>query len=72
MRVIASREDAGRYSGGDHRQPGESRCGLCGRVAWALGGFSLWCLTCLQPFIDKGEDFHPVVTVRRRPLAVPG
>jgi ribosomal protein L37AE/L43A len=42
-----------------------SRCCLCGRPAYSTGGFSLWCLKCLQPFIDAAADYVPVVTMRR-------
>jgi hypothetical protein len=34
-----------------------TRCSTCDGPAYALGGGSLWCLRCLQPFVDAGERY---------------
>ena len=46
--------------------PYNTRCVTCGGPAYALGGGSLWCLRCLQPFVDAGKGFQPSITVRRQ------
>jgi len=34
-------------------------CAICAGPAYALGGGSLWCLSCLTPFVAAGERFQP-------------
>ena len=40
-------------------------CVLCGGLALALSGGSLFCLRCLRPFIAASERFRPSISVRR-------
>ena len=46
--------------------PYNTRRVTCDGPAYALGGGSLWCLRCLQPFVDAGKGFQPSITVRRQ------
>ena len=45
--------------------PYETHCVICGGPAYALGGGSLFCLRCLQPFVVAGEAFQASISVRR-------
>lgn len=49
----------------------ETRCALCSGRAFAIGGASLWCLSCLEPYIEKGLVFQPRIQVVCRREAVP-
>ena len=45
--------------------PYETHCVTCGRAAYALGGGSLWCARCLQPFVNAGQAFQAELSLRR-------
>ncbi len=42
-----------------------SLCAMCGEPVSAVKGALLWCLRCLDPYIDSYRGFEPVITVRR-------
>lgn len=45
--------------------PYQTICGTCGGEALSYGGGSLWCWTCLEPLIRKGQAFKPSIVVKR-------
>ena len=45
----------------------ETRCATCGGRAYALGGGTLWCFRCLQPFAAAGERYVPSYETRNVP-----
>lgn len=42
-----------------------SLCAICGGPVAATRAALLWCLRCLNPYIDRYAGFEPVITVRR-------
>ena len=45
----------------------ETRCSICDGPAYALGGCTLFCLSCLRPFVAAGERYRPSIETRNVP-----
>ena len=54
----------------DRTRPYITHCVTCDGPAYALGGGSMWCLSCLRPFIKRGEAFKASITVRRVAVSI--
>ena len=68
-RSAVSRPSPRRVASGDNQANlvYQTRCATCGGRAYALGGGTLWCFRCLQPFAAAGERYVPSYETRNVP-----